>query len=227
MSRSTIKSFNIGGPCHPTKHYMSPLLSCQARVKEMIEEKFYFILHVPPQSGKTTFLHELTDAINSQGQMYALYCSLELCQGLTDVAQAMTRIAVAINRALRMSTVDSLASLAFPVDGLPNSDPSEKIFNSLNRLCVNLDQDLVVFFDEVDYLTDAPLITFLQQIRSGYNDRFDSPASKFPRSMALVGLRDIRDYALETGVGQNSTGAIKFSHIKKEALTLPNFTQDE
>ncbi|MDR1578148.1 MAG: hypothetical protein LBT86_08005, partial [Deltaproteobacteria bacterium] len=99
--------------------------------------------------------------------------------------------------------------------------------DSLNRLCVNLDQDLVVFFDEVDCLTDASLMTFLRQIRIGYNTRSRSPQSKFQRSMALVGLRDIRDYALETGVGQNSTGAIKFSHIKKEALTLPNFTQDE
>ncbi|MDR1578147.1 MAG: hypothetical protein LBT86_08000 [Deltaproteobacteria bacterium] len=119
MSRSTIKSFNVSGPGHPTKHYMSPVLSCQTRVKEMIEGEFYFVLHAPPQSGKTTFLHALTDAINSQGQMYALYCSLEACQGVTDDKTAMNRIAVEINTALQLSSNNNLVSLALPDDRPP------------------------------------------------------------------------------------------------------------
>jgi predicted AAA+ superfamily ATPase len=51
----------------------------------MIEGNYYFTLHAPRQSGKTTFLKALTNNINSLGEMYALYCSLEVCQGVTDV----------------------------------------------------------------------------------------------------------------------------------------------
>ncbi|MDR1577423.1 MAG: AAA-like domain-containing protein, partial [Deltaproteobacteria bacterium] len=227
MSQSTIKAFNTAGPCIPADHYMSPVLSRQTGVNEMFEGKYYFVLHAPRQSGKTTFLYALTDEINSQGQMYALCCSLEACQGVTDDEKAMTRIAVEINTALQLSSNDNLVSLALPDDRLPKLAPSMKIFKSLNRLCVNLDKDLVVFFDEADSLIDAPLITFLRQIRLGYNNRSRSPQSKFPRSMALVGMRDIRDYLVQARDGQISSGLASPFNIKKEAFTLPNFTQDE
>jgi hypothetical protein len=64
-------------------------------------------------------------------------------------------------------------------------------------LSVSLDRELIIFFDEADCLTGPPLLTFLSQIRDGFINRFDSPKSKFPRSLrslALVGMRNIRDY---------------------------------
>ncbi|MDR1578484.1 MAG: hypothetical protein LBT86_09735 [Deltaproteobacteria bacterium] len=101
MSLSTIKSFDLAGPGNPAGyHYMSPVLFRQTGVKEMIEGNLYFTLRAPRQSGKTSFLRAMTDRINSRGQMYALYCSMETGQGLTDVEPAMTRIAVAINTAV-------------------------------------------------------------------------------------------------------------------------------
>jgi hypothetical protein len=204
---------------------MLPPLSRQMGVKDMIEGEYYFVLHAPRHFGKTTFLRALTEEINSQGQMYALYCSLEGGQDITDVEKAMTWIAAEINKSLRLSLNNSLASLALPDDRPPNSNSSVKIFYSLNRLCLNLDKDLVVFFDEADCLSGAPLVLFLAQIRSGFNTRYISPAAKFPRSMALVGQRDIR-VPLAQAI-TSSTGLCSAFNIVKETFVLANFTRDE
>jgi uncharacterized protein YukE len=40
-------------------------------IKDFLEDKFYFVLHAPRQSGKTTILQDLTSKINSDGQYYA------------------------------------------------------------------------------------------------------------------------------------------------------------
>ncbi|MDR0548043.1 MAG: AAA-like domain-containing protein [Deltaproteobacteria bacterium] len=227
MSQPAIKQFNTAGPCVSAKHYMLPVLPRQSEVHDMINGEYYFVLHAPRQSGKTTFLKALTANINYLGQMYALYCSLEICQGVTEVDLAMTYIAGQINESLKDSDIENLASLALPSDCLPNLMASLKISSELKRLSVNLDKDLIVFFDEADCLTDAPLITFLRQIRLGYNNRFDSPASKFPRSLALVGMRDIRDYLVQARLGLDSKGLASPFNIKKDALTLANFTRED
>jgi hypothetical protein len=49
---------------------------------------------------------------------------------------------------------------------------------------------LVVFLDEIDALSDETLISVLRQIRSGFPRR----PQGFPQSLALVGMRDVRDY---------------------------------
>jgi hypothetical protein len=90
-----------------------------------------------------------------------------------------------------------------------------------------LDRELVVFFDEADCLSGASLITFLRQIRQGYIDRYISDDSKFPRSMALVGMRDIRDYLTHVRPDAESKGLAGPFNIKEDSLTLANFTEKE
>jgi type II secretory pathway predicted ATPase ExeA len=175
----------------------------------------------------TIYLKSLTNHINLEGKYYAMYCSLEANDGVTDDVIAMTRIVVEINKALKYSAIAKLSALSSQIDSLPNIDPSIKVSFFLNYLCVNLDKDLVIFFDEADCLINPPLITFLRQIRIGYNNRSDSKSSKFPRSMALVGLRDIRDYLVQVRSDNESKGLVSRFNIIKDALTLPNFTQDE
>jgi hypothetical protein len=60
---------------------------------------------------------------------------------------------------------------------------------------------LVLFFDEIDALRGASLISVLRQLRAGFNER---PAG-FPASVALCGLPDVRGYShveREYGVGR-------------------------
>jgi hypothetical protein len=206
---------------------MLPVLARQPEVDEMIEGEFYFILHAPRQSGKTTYLQTLCQSINSEGRMYALSCSMATLRTVTDPDVAMTRLAAQINQALQISGIEPFKKLSLPDDSLPQSDPSIKISKFLRYLSVNLSKDLVVFFDEADCMDPSPLITFLAQIRDGYNDRHLSPESKFPRSMALVGMRDIRDYLNHARSDEQSRGLASPFNIKKKALTLANFTKDE
>jgi hypothetical protein len=228
MDKPRPKTFNTVGICLPAKHYMLPVLPRIPDVDDMVEGEFYFVLHAPRQSGKTTFLKALTDKINSDGRYYALYCSLEASQGVVDIETAMRQIVVEINRTLKKSPIISFNQLAVPGIPLAELDASEKVSEMLNYLSVNLDKDLVVFFDEADCLSNSgPLITFLRQIRIGYNNRSDSESSKFPRSMALVGMRDIRDYLVQVRPDDESKGVASPFNIKKESLTLANFTLGE
>jgi hypothetical protein len=53
----------------------------------------------------------------------------------------------------------------------------------------------VVFIDEVDALRDQTLIALLRQLRSGYTLR----PQGFPQSIALIGMRNVRDYKVAAG----------------------------
>ncbi|MDR0548435.1 MAG: AAA-like domain-containing protein [Deltaproteobacteria bacterium] len=227
MESHSSKWFNVAGPCAPEKHYMLPVLPRLPGVDTLIDKENYFIVHAPRQSGKTTFLQELTKKINSEGQYYAFYCSLDSTQNMVDDDKAITRVAEQINRAIKISDISDLVKLAYPDDSLPNPGTSVKISNFLNYLCLNLDKNLIVFFDEADCLSGPPLITFLRQIRQGYIDRSYSSASKFPRSLALVGLRDIRDSIASNHPEVAGAGLASPFNVAAERMTLANFTERE
>ena len=80
----------------------------------------------------------------------------------------------------------------------------------------------MVFIDEIDALQDQALISVLRQLRTGYSDR---PA-KFPWSLALIGLRDVRDYNVASGGSDRLHTSSPFN-IKVESLTLSSFTHTE
>ncbi|MDR2200250.1 MAG: endonuclease NucS [Deltaproteobacteria bacterium] len=227
MTNPTIKRFNTTGPCVPSKHYMIPVLPRIQDIDEMIEGEFYFIIHAPRQSGKTTYLKLLTERINLDGNFYAINCSLATLRGTENEDIAMRKITAQINQSMRYSTVETIKDKAFLYDNLPGmNEPTIKVRTILSKLCMELDKDLIIFFDEADCLSGSGLITFLAQIRDGYLYR-DIPGNKFPRSMALVGMRDIRDYLAQARSGEPTTGVASPFNVKKEALTLANFTREE
>ncbi|MDR2198762.1 MAG: hypothetical protein LBR53_04795 [Deltaproteobacteria bacterium] len=147
MSRPSIKEFNTAGPCVLSDHYMLPVLPRQLEVRRMIEGKYYFILHAPRQSGKTTFLDFLTDDINSEGRFYAINCSLASLRGITDDDNATTRIVSQINQAMVDSQVNLIKQKADTYDLLPGmKDSNRKIRTILRALCQDLDKELIFFF---------------------------------------------------------------------------------
>ncbi|MDR1607034.1 MAG: ATP-binding protein, partial [Deltaproteobacteria bacterium] len=226
MSQSMVKIFNTTGPCVPFEHYMLPVLGRLKAVKEMIEGKYYFVLYAPRQSGKTTYLDILTEKINSEGQYYALNCPFSGLRDISDNEIAMTTIVTLLNDAMYSSNINLIKQKAFKYDSFPGMNSAVvKVKRILISLCEDLDKELIVFFDEADTLSGAPLIIFLEQIRLGYQSRH-KPGNKFPRSLALVGMRDIRDY-LETSEDLRAKAEGSPFNIKKESLTLANFTQSE
>jgi Holliday junction resolvase len=87
-----------------------------------------------------------------------------------------------------------------------------------------LDKPLVVLFDEADCLSEDTLISFLQQLHDGYNDRRAMP---FVHSIALVGMRNISDCKAKVRPeGESCDVASPFNMVTK-TYTLQNFTKEE
>jgi hypothetical protein len=207
---------------------MLPALPRLPDVQGLIDEKAYFVLHAPRQSGKTTVIKAAVKKINEEGLYYALYCSLEQLREVTDKTEAMSTFVSNLDEALSNSQVEVLKKIAdegFKA-GLNTKSGFDKsparVF--LRVLCTRLDKDLVVFFDEADCLMDQVLLSFLSQLRVGYVERNETP---FPRTIALIGMRNIRDYKAKIRPNSESLGSASPFNIITEALTLSNFTKDE
>jgi hypothetical protein len=98
------------------------------------------------------------------------------------------------------------------------------LISELSRICSLLDKPLVILFDEADCLVEGTLISFLRQLRNGYNNRSITP---FVHSVALVGMRNIRDYKAKVRPDSESLGSVSPFNIVAESLTLNNFTKEE
>ena len=221
------KTFNTTGVCVPSRHYMLTVLPRIPDVADMIEGEYYYTIHAPRQSGKSTFIEALTNKINDEGKYFAFYCSLASLRGMEDIESTMYNAETLIKVAVQDSEIEELVQL---VSNYSNKIPLTAVIRIrlfLRYLSVNLTKDLVVFFDEADCLSGWPLVTFLAQIRDGYLMRHRSPKTKFPRSLALVGMRDIRDYLVQVRPDSASTGLASPFNVKKKALPLAHFTQEE
>jgi hypothetical protein len=82
---------------------------------------------------------------------------------------------------------------------------------------------LIVLFDEVDVLEGETMISFLRQLRGGFASR---GIGKFPISIALVGMRDLKDYitASKGGVAPNPGSPF---NIKEDSAVLSNFQKED
>ena len=213
--------FNIAGPCIVGEHYLLPALERCPEIARLIEGKQYFVVHAARQSGKTTLLKALAAAINGGSERVALYCSLETVQGLVDPEKGIPAV---------MRAVDKSISYHPRLRGFPFATPERVadftggLQRGLTQLCTNLDRPLVVLFDEADCLSDQTLITFLRQLRDGFVNRAEAP---FPSSIALVGMRNIRDYKAKIRPDRDTLGSASPFNVITESLTLTNFTQAE
>jgi len=82
---------------------------------------------------------------------------------------------------------------------------------------------LIVLFDEVDVLQDETMISFLRQLRGGFASR---GIGKFPVSIALVGMRDLKDYITASTGGRAPNPGSPFN-IKADSAWIANFQKDD
>ena len=215
------KFFNIAGPCVPGEHYLLPALARLPELSGLIATKQYFVIHAARQSGKTTLLKALATEINGGTERVALYCSLETVQGLVDPEKGIPAV---------MRAVDKSISYHPRLRGFPFATPERVadftggLQRGLTQLCTSIDRPLVLLFDEADCLSNQTLITFLRQLRDGFVNRAEAP---FPSSIALVGMRNIRDYKAKIRPDSDTLGSASPFNIITRSLTLTNFTQAE
>ena len=212
------KYFNIAGPCNDKNHYMVPVLKRVKEIESLVEYGQYFVIHAPRQTGKTTLVKELVNFYNTEGSYYALYCSLESVQIFSEPKEGMPEILNNLKFAISNSNLPLKDNFA------ENADPKEistLIKSSLASYCSRLAKPLIVFFDEIDGLQNGTLITFLRQLRDGYITRPEIP---FVHSIALVGMRNIREYKSKIRDNQQTLGSASPFNIITKTLTIKNFS---
>ena len=210
--------FNIAGPNVPERHYTLPALQRLPRVRELIDDGLYFVVHAPRQAGKTTTLRTLANELTSEGHYAAVLVSMESADGYQhDPPAAERTILQSWRESARMRLPPNLQPPPWP-----ESEPGQRIRSALQAWCRASPRPLVLFIDEIDTLYGNLLLSVLRQIRDGYDDR---PAG-FPWSLALMGMRNVRDYKIAAGGEDRAHSASPFN-IAAEALTLNNFTREE
>jgi hypothetical protein len=220
-----MRYFNTAGPVVPEDHYCLPPLSRLdlENVLSLIDEKKYFVLHAPRQTGKTSCLMALVNRLNESDRYRALYANIESAQAAReDVAVGIRSVVEAIADAAEMSLGDSGApSLA--LDVVLKSSPTFALVRFLSQWCRQSPKPTVLMLDEVDALVGDTLISLLRQLRSGYPNR---PVG-FPQSIILCGVRDVRDYRIHASSEKDIiTGGSAFN-IKAESLRLGDFSRKE
>jgi hypothetical protein len=207
--------FNTAGPCNPDDHYMLPVLDRLPDVRRFIDQKLYFVLHAPRQVGKTTSLLTLARELTAEGTYVAVLLSMETGAPFSSDPGAAEAAILSTWRARVLARLP--AELQPPP--WPAAEPGSRMGRALAAWAAAAPRPLVMFLDEIDALRDDALISILRQIRDGY---FDRPA-RFPWSLALIGLRDVRDYKIASG-GREHLGTSSPFNIKVESITLRNFT---
>lgn len=76
----------------------------------------------------------------------------------------------------------------------------------------------------MDALADGTLIAFLRQLPNDFVQRCSIP---FPVSVALVGMRNIRDYKAQLSPSSQTLWAVSPFNIITEALTLAPCTEED
>ena len=211
-----MRSFSTAGPVRAADHYLIPPLSRidLDGVLGLVRDKKYFVLHAPRQTGKTSALLALADLLN-EGGYHCLYVTVETARTTRDdVAQAVRVVLAALARAAA-STLSDRFLQGVRAEILADVGPELALSEALSQWAQAAPQPLVLLIDEIDTLTGDSLLSVLQQLRAGYPDRPD----RFPQSVVLCGLRDVRDYR----IGASGSPF----NIAAESLRLGDFSRDE
>lgn len=218
-----MKFFNTAGPMQPDIHYVLPPVNRLNRneLLSLIDERKYFILHAPRQTGKTSCMLALVEELNRSGKYLAVYANIEAAQAQRGQVERAMRVIVSelANAALYILNDD------FPrqkMNDILATNGENALGAMLNEWSQVASHPLVLILDEIDALIGDTLISVLRQLRAGYAKR---PAA-FPQTVILCGVRDIRDYRIHTSNQEIITGGSAFN-IKAESLRLGNFSREE
>jgi hypothetical protein len=212
------KWFNIAGPCQSDIHYMLPPLARLPNLERLVAQRSYFVIHAPRQTGKTTAMLALAQQLTNSGQYTAIMVSAEVGAAFPH-DPGMAEKAMLGN--WRQNAEDRLSPSLQPPGWSP-AEPGQQVQSALRAWAKASPRPLVVFIDEIDSLRDETLISILRQLRAGYPNR----PQAFPQSLALIGVRDVRDYKVASG-GSNRLNTSSPFNIKVKSLTLQNFSPAE
>ena len=220
-----MRFFNTAGPISAEDHYHVPPLSRLDLddLRLLIRQKKHFVLHAPRQTGKTSTLLALRDALNGGGRYRCVYVNVEGAQAAReDVEQAMRALLSELASWARATLRDEFLGAIWP-DVLAQAGPHGALREVLGRWAEADEKPLVLLVDEIDALVGDALLSVLRQLRAGYVRR---PAG-FPQCVVLCGVRDVRDYRVRSSREQAIVAAGSAFNVKAESWRLGDFTRKE
>jgi type II secretory pathway predicted ATPase ExeA len=210
--------FNTAGPCQADIHYMLSPTQRLPNLERLIEQRSYFVIHAPRQTGKTTAMMALAQQLTESGRYTSVLLSVELGAPFNDApSTAEAAIISSWQRAARVYLSPELCPPEWA-----ETQIGQRIEAALGQWAETSPRPLVILIDEIDSLQDETLLTVLRQLRNGYPSR----PQAFPQSVGLIGLRDVRDYKVASGGSGRLNSASPFN-IKVKSLTLRDFNSEE
>ena len=224
---AAVRTFNTAGPVRAHRHYqIAPLSRIDLEdVLGLIRDEKYFVLHAPRQTGKTSALLALRDLLNGgqAGDFRCLYATVENAQAVREnVAEAMRTVLAELAFQASVTLGDDTLEEQWPVL-LERVGPAQALRQALARWCMADPRPLVLLIDEIDALVGDSLLSLLRQLRTGYVDR----PTRFPHSIVLCGLRDVRDYRIHSSAEDRLVLGGSAFNIKSESLRLGDFSEQE
>ena len=213
-----MKFFNTAGPVNQEEHYkVDPLHRWDLEeILMLIKQKKYFILHAPRQTGKTSSMLELQKYLNNSDEYNGIYINVETGQAArNNIKEGMGAILTELSSRVNNEKIKK------GIQEINKTINSTIALNtSLEYICEKSEKSVVLFIDEIDALIGDTLVSVLRQLRSGYDKR----PEKFPVSIILCGVRDIKDYKIHRSDDDIITGGSAFN-IKAKSLNLGNFSR--
>ncbi|MGH9832632.1 MAG: AAA family ATPase, partial [Blastocatellia bacterium] len=217
-----MKHFNTTGPCRSDIHYLLPAAARLPDVRRLIDTQNYFVLHAPRQVGKTTTMMALAAELTAEGRYTAIVLSVQTASVFSHDIDAAERLLLNNWRDMAEDYLPpELRPPAWPV-----AETGYRIKAAFREWAQTSPRPLAIFLDEIDTLEDELLLSVLHQLRDGFPQR---PKS-FPWSLALVGMRDVRDYKVKASRKEGGSDRLHTSspfNIKVRSLTLDNFSAAE
>ena len=223
--RADVRKFNTEGPVVAERHYCIPPLERLdlGEVLDLVRDMRYFVLHAPRQTGKTSVLLALRDLLNSgaAGDFRCVYVNVEAGQAAReDVDRAMRIILGTLASRARLLGDEFLYGTW---SDIVTTFGGGAMAEALTRWCGADPKPLVLLIDEIDSLIGDTLIAVLRQLRGGYDQRPES----FPHSVVLCGVRDIRDYRIQSSSERAVIAGGSAFNVKARSLRLGDFTEAE
>ncbi len=220
---SPMRRFNRSGPVVERRHYcIAPLDRLDlAEVRELIDEQQYFVLHAPRQTGKTSALLALQDLLNAEGRYRCVYVNVEAGQAMREDVRAATQVMLSQMARQARRAGDDFLTGAWSEIFAEHGDGAWG--EALSRWAEADEKPLVLLIDEIDALVGDTLLAALRQLRAGYDMR----PGRFPQSVVLCGVRDVRDYRIWSGSAKTMIAGGSAFNIKAESLRLGDFSKNE
>lgn len=192
-----MRSFNITGPCDPSKHYMVKLDSRLKEIKTMVDNGDYFIINRARQYGKTTTLLALERYLNEDYAVVFMDFQMMGSDCFENTESFSAAFATYFNMSAKNNEAfdkNALNKLEDAINGhtLP---PMTELFLRLNDICESASKPVVLMIDEVDSASNNDVfIDFLSKLRAGYISKDRYPTFY---SVILAGVYDIKNLKIK------------------------------